>query len=303
MNDTLDILNNTNQLKNKQFDVLDKGFIRLVDLMGNDTSIVEAARVSYGQGTKTVRDNEHLIRYLLKHKHMTPFEMVQLKFHIKTPLFIARQWMRHRTGSFNEISARYSIMKTEFYEPTNDKINIQSKTNKQGRDSVETFSVEQSTFLQNEINDINDKSFNTYNTLISQGVTREIARTVLPTGMFTEFYWSVNLRNLLHFIGLRIKDNAQYEIKVYADILLEIVKQALPQTYGAYMDYEIESETFSKDDLNIIKYIFHKYLNKKFIIDENLVDLLKTNAIINTNYSKRDFLEFTKKLNLNSGNK
>lgn len=294
---TLDELKVLADLKAKQFSILNKGFVQLIDVMGNDTAIVNAARVSYGDGTKTVRDNENLIRYLLKHKHMTPFEMVQFKFHIKAPLFVVRQWMRHRTGSFNEVSARYSIIKTEFYEPKHSKIGTQSKVNKQGREDCD-FTRDELEFISNLINTSNNDAFNNYNNLLQHNVSREIARSVLPNALYTEFYWSVNLRNLLHFIELRIKDNAQYEIKVFAEILLDIVKIVVPQTYDAFVLYQLSTITLSKDDLKVLQALLTKAI-KKIKIDDKTLDKLKTNSNINPKYSKREFLTLLNQFGFN----
>lgn len=212
-------------IKDKIVPVLDKGFVKVVDSMGDESSIVQAARVSYGSGTRTVREDTGLIKYLFDHAHMTPFEMCELKLHIKCPLFIARQWMRHRTFSYNEVSARYSVVKdNECYIPS--KFYSQSKTNKQASDEPLPDFVSET--CHNVMEACTQASFYTYNSLMAKGVSREIARLVLPVGTYTEFYCKGNLRNWLHFLGLRTGKGAQSEMQQYADAIVEIVKEWLP---------------------------------------------------------------------------
>ncbi len=212
--------------------VLDKGFVKTVDVMGDDSAIVQAARVSYSKGTKTKREDDKLIHFLLKNKHWTPFEMVVFKFHVKLPIFVARQWMRHRAGTYNEISARYSEMKDEFYIPELDRMQIQSKTNKQGScDGLKE--IEKKVGRDTIINVCND-AFTEYESLLRLGVSRELARIVLPVNLYTEFYWKVDLRNLFNFISLRSDNHAQYEIRQYSDKILELIKNYVPISYEAY---------------------------------------------------------------------
>ena len=198
---------NTNLL-NKEIKVLDKGFVRLVDVMGNDSSIVQAARVSYGVGTKTVNEDRGLIRYLLRHKHTTPFEMVEFKFHIKLPIFIARQWIRHRTANVNEYSGRYSEMKDEFYLPDVEQLRHQSTLNKQAR-SEEQLDNQVSLEIQEMMQDTQESLYNEYKDLLDKNLAREIARINLPLSNYTEWYWKIDLHNLFHFLRLRIDDHAQ----------------------------------------------------------------------------------------------
>jgi len=220
--------------KRLEFKVLGHGFIKLVDRMGNDASIVQSARVSYGEGTKTKRTDEKLIEYLWKNKHGTPFEMVVFKFHVKLPIFIARQWMRHRAATFNEISARYSKMKDCFYVPELNRIQGQSETNKQG--SSEELSNVNKTLAYNIFLKASENAFNDYKELLNLGVSRELARTVLSTSIYTEFYWKVDLRNLLSFISLRSDSHAQFEIREYSDAIFKIIKDIVPITCKAYTD-------------------------------------------------------------------
>jgi thymidylate synthase (FAD) len=215
-----------------QIDVLDKGFIRLVDKMGDDSSIVRSARVSYGNGTKTKRDDEKLIRYLINNKHESPLEMVNFQFHIKCPIFVQRQLVRHRISSMNEISARYSEMKEEFYIPKISRIKTQSKTNKQC--SGEELSLELQQESINAIATISNDCYNVYKGLLERGVAREIARIVLPVNLYTEFYWQINLRSLFNFIALRNHSHAQEEIREYAIAIENIIKDYVPIALDAF---------------------------------------------------------------------
>lgn len=212
--------------------VLNHGFIRLVDKMGDDSTIVRSARVSYGDGTKTKREDEKLIDYLLRNKHWTPFEMVVFTFHVKLPIFIARQWMRHRAGSYNEISARYSVMKDEFYVPDYDRIQGQSLLNKQC--SGELLEIDDQVAAKSMIEIANQNAYETYKDLIDLGVARELARVVLPVSTYTEFYWKVDLRNLFNFLELRLHNHAQYEIRVYAEAITEIIQDIIPMALKSF---------------------------------------------------------------------
>lgn len=227
----------------KEFKVLDHGFVRVVDTMGNDRSIVQAARVSYGQGSKGKEQDERLLRYLLKNKHTSPFEMCEIKFHIKTPIFIARQWLRHRTANVNEYSGRYSIMSDDFYLPSLEEMKKQSDDNKQGRGEV--FSKEEAQEYQDIIRESSLNSLKEYHKLINDGngVAKEIARIILPLNIYTEFYWKIDLHNLLHFLELRLHPHAQYEIREYAKTILEIIKEWVPVTYEAFLEYRLKDLT------------------------------------------------------------
>ena len=244
--------NNKNDLFGKEFKCLDKGFVRLIDVMGDDDAIVQAARVSYGKGTKSVRQDRELIRYLMRHRHTSPFEMVEFKFHVKLPIFVARQWIRHRTANVNEYSGRYSQMKDEFYIPEKEQIRLQNKHNRQGR-SEEGLDDKETDDIIEKYGSIQNMLFEEYNNLLSKDVARELARINLPLSTYTEWYWKIDLHNLLHFLNLRMDDHAQYEIRVYAYQIKDIINQFVPITMEAFEDYIIYSRTFSKDELNVLK--------------------------------------------------
>jgi thymidylate synthase (FAD) len=260
------------------------GFVRLVDVMGDDSSIVQAARVSYGEGTKKIHEDRGLIRYLIRHQHWTPVEMVEFKFHVKLPVFIARQWIRHRTANVNEISARYSEMKDEIYLPPIEHISSQSNDNKQGRNS-EPFAKEQAQEIQDLIMQSNENQYKIYQNLLDRGVARELARTVLPVGHYTEWYWKIDLRNLMNFLALRLDPHAQWEIRVYAEAMSSLVKQIVPIAWEAFEDYILNSVNFSKDEIEVIKEIIN---NTSF----NIEDLSKEKGL-----KGRELVEFLSKLN------
>ncbi len=234
---------------------LDKGFVRLVDFMGNDDSIVQAARVSYGKGTKKSTEDRGLIRYLLRHSHTTPFEMVEFKFHVKLPIFVARQWIRHRTANVNEYSGRYSVMEDEFYMPKTENIHFQSKLNKQGRDdSVEHEpSAELRKKFSDATEDIQRRSYSDYQEFIEVDLARELARINLPISMYTQWYWKIDLHNLFHFLRLRLDTHAQYEIRVFAQAMAEIVKEVTPIAFGAFEDYALNAVKFTKGELKLLQ--------------------------------------------------
>ena len=229
--------------------VLDHGFIRVVDYMGDDTSIVQSARVSYGKGTKKVSTDNGLIKYLMRHWHSTPFEMCEIKYHVKLPIFIARQWIRHRTANINEYSARYSILDKEFYLPEPKHLAAQSKSNRQGRgDVIEGDQAKQ--VLELLKNDA-ERTYNDYEMMLNErydgtiidekkvGLARELARMNLTLNTYTQWYWKIDLLNLMNFLRLRADDHAQYEIRAYADAILETVKKWVPITHAAFMDYRV----------------------------------------------------------------
>ncbi|MBS4000487.1 MAG: FAD-dependent thymidylate synthase [Desulfobulbaceae bacterium] len=230
---------------------LDKGFVRLVDVMGDDSSIVQAARVSYGKGTKTVNEDRGLIRYLMRHKHTTPFEMVEFKFHVKLPIFVARQWIRHRTANVNEYSGRYSEMKDEFYLPSTEQIRTQSVINKQGR-ADETLPSEHTAEILDSTQAHYETSFELYQSLLEKGLTRELSRMVLPVANYTEWYWKIDLHNLFHFLKLRLDTHAQYEIRVYAEAMAELVKAIVPLAWEAYEHYMLNSIMLTQGELSIL---------------------------------------------------
>ncbi len=235
----------------KKYDCLDKGFVRLVDYMGDDSAIVQAARVSYGKGTKSVRQDRELIRYLMRHRHTSPFEMVEFKFHAKLPLFVARQWIRHRTANVNEYSGRYSEMKDEFFLPEAEQLRPQSETNRQAR-ADEPLPKEQTDRILKEMKDEQNRLYQNYKEYLATDLARELARINLPLTTYTEWYWKIDLHNLFHFLKLRMASNAQYEIRVYAEKMAELIKPIVPLAYEAFEDYIIESASFSKRELPIL---------------------------------------------------
>ena len=216
---------------NKQINVLDHGHIRLVDSMGDDSSIVQAARVSYGSGTKTIEEDIELSNYLMKNRHTTPFEMCVFKFHCKMPIFVARQWVRHRTASINEVSARYTQLPNEFYIP--ETLRGQSEKNKQVAEGNIGEMLE--SVLRKEIKNHCDVAYTFYEELLEKGVGRELARMVLPLNIYTEWYWKIDLHNLFHFLSLRMDEHAQYEIRVYADAMFDIIKTIVPISCSAFV--------------------------------------------------------------------
>lgn len=235
--------------------VLDHGFIRVVDYMGDDSAICQAARVSYGKGTKSVQNDEGLIRYLMRHWHSTPFEMCEVKLHVKLPVFVARQWIRHRTANVNEYSARYSILDREFYIPAPEHIAAQSVVNNQGRGEALT-GAEAARVLDTLKTD-SERSYNNYQAMISddgqRGLARELARMNLPTNIYTQWYWKVDLHNLLHFLRLRADAHAQYEIRVYADAICSVVADWVPFAYAAFEDYRLGGATLSETALECVR--------------------------------------------------
>ena len=247
----------------RPIEVLDHGFIRVIDYMGDDSSIVQSARVSYGKGTKKISNDKGLIKYLMRHRHSTPFEMCEIKFHIKLPIFIARQWIRHRTANVNEYSARYSILDKEFYIPSAENLAAQSAINNQGRGDALT-DDEASNVIQILKKDA-EQTYSNYETLLNEssegniidesksGIARELARTNLTLNTYTQWYWKIDLNNLLHFLALRADDHAQYEIRVYADAMLDIVKKWVPLTYEAFEDYRIGGTELSAKEVNLMR--------------------------------------------------
>ena len=254
--------------------ILDHGFIRVVDYMGDDTSVVQAARVSYGKGTKKVSTDEGLIRYLMRHWHSTPFEMCEIKYHVKLPIFIARQWIRHRTANVNEYSARYSILDKEFYIPTSDHLASQSSNNRQGRGEV--LNGEQAKEVLNILKDDAERTYKNYETMLNEkfdgsvidenknGLARELARMNLTLNSYTQWYWKTDLLNLMNFLFLRADKHAQYEIRVYAEAMLDTLKKWVPITHSAFLDYRIGAAHVSAKGLNVIK----SFMNGKALNQE-----------------------------------
>lgn len=271
------------ELLYKPLPVLDHGFVRVIDYMGDDAGIVQAARVSYGRGTKQVSNDRGLINYLMRHRHTSPFEMCELKLHVKLPIFVARQWIRHRTANVNEYSARYSVLDREFYVPDQEFIRLQraekraapnqaslfedagsaapqvtaaqSSTNKQGREGA--LDADAAASVLREIGAISARSFTVYEKLLGDeerpGIARELARMVLPLNTYTQWYWKVDLHNLLHFLRLRHDAHAQYEIRAYAEVLMDVVHRWVPLTARAFADYRLEGAELSATALAAIR--------------------------------------------------
>jgi len=243
--------------------LLDHGFIRVVDYMGDDSSIVQAARVSYGKGTKKVSTDEGLIKYLMRHWHSTPFEMCEIKYHVKLPIFIARQWIRHRTANVNEYSARYSILDKEFYLPAKEHLAAQSQSNRQGRGDI--LEGDQAKKVLNLLKDDAERTYNNYEMMLNErydgsvinengvGLARELARMNLTLNTYTQWYWKTDLLNLMNFLRLRADHHAQYEIRTYADAMLDTLKKWVPITYDAFMDYRVGGTEISAKGKSIIQ--------------------------------------------------
>lgn len=274
------------------FPILDHGFVRVIDYMGDDSSIVQAARVSYGKGTKKVSEDRGLIHYLLRHAHTTPFEMCEIKFHVKLPIFVARDWIRHRTANVNEYSGRYSILDREFYIPNEDILGAQSTSNRQGRG--DNLTHEHAQEVLNLLREDAKRNYEHYEQLLnedSEGNTldpnkdklaRELARINLSLNIYTQWYWKIDLHNLMHFLSLRADSHSQYEIQVYAYKMLEIMKDWVPHTYEAFMQYRKEGARFSKNGLAAIK----RLVNGEKITHEE------------SGMTKREWSEFCEQLEL-----
>jgi thymidylate synthase (FAD) len=243
--------------------LLDHGFVRCIDYMGDDAAIVQAARVSYGRGTRRVSEDAGLIRYLMRHRHSTPFEMCEIKFHVKLPIFEARQWIRHRMASVNEYSARYSVLDREFYIPAPEQLAAQSANNRQGRGDVLT--GHEAEHVLGMLRDDAGRCYDHYAEMLNedatgepadparQGLARELARMNLTLNMYTQWYWKIDLHNLLNFCSLRADAHAQYEIRVYADAILDMVKAWVPAAYDAFRDYRLGAVTLSGQMLAVLK--------------------------------------------------
>ena len=277
--------------------VLDHGFVAVKDYMGNDLSITQMARMSYGKGTKGVSDDRALLRYLMRHHHTSPFEGCVIKLHVKLPIFVMRQWVRHRTASLNEYSARYSVLPDEFYLPEAEHLAVQSRDNKQGRG--ETLAPEQADAIRARMTEDADRAFATYHQLLNAdadgrpidedgvGVARELARLGLPLSTYTQMYWQTNLHNLMHFLRLRADPHAQWEIRVYAEKILEIMAAWVPLTHEAFRDYQSESRSFSRMEMALLKDIL---AGRATLADADRYGL-----------SKREAREFAAGLNLPDG--
>ncbi|MDX1922921.1 MAG: FAD-dependent thymidylate synthase [Alphaproteobacteria bacterium] len=243
--------------------VLDHGFVRVIDYMGDDNAVVQAARVSYGKGTKKVSEDAGLIKYLMRHWHSTPFEMCEIKFHVKLPIFVARQWIRHRTANVNEYSARYSIMDKEFYLPQRDQMAVQSTQNRQGRG--QTLSDAESARVMELLKQDSERVYAHYKEMLNEdeagnvidvgreGFARELARMNLTLNYYTQWYWKVDLHNLMHFLRLRADAHAQYEIRVYADVMIDVLSRWCPHTFAAFKEYRMGGAQISTTGLTIVQ--------------------------------------------------
>jgi len=272
--------------------VLDHGFVRVVDYMGNDSSIVQSARVSYGKGTKKVSTDSGLIKYLMRHWHSTPFEMCEIKYHVKLPIFIARQWIRHRTANVNEYSARYSILDKEFYLPSSENLASQSSSNRQGRGDV--INGQQADEVLSLLKGDAERTYNNYEIMLNErfdgstidenkkGLARELARMNLTLNTYTQWYWKTDLLNLMNFLRLRADSHAQYEIRAYADVMLNTLKKWVPTTYEAFMDYRVGGTEVSAKGKTVIQ---------KMIKGENI-------SIEQSGLSKREWNELMTTFNL-----
>ncbi|MDP6031262.1 MAG: FAD-dependent thymidylate synthase [Alphaproteobacteria bacterium] len=249
------------------FDVLDHGFIRVIDYMGDDGAVVQAARVSYGRGTKKASEDRGLIRYLIRHRHTTPFEMCEIKFHVKLPIFVARQWIRHRTANVNEYSARYSILEKEFYIPVPEQMATQSSANHQGRG--EALEGEEAARALELLREDAETCYRHYEEMLNEGegdnvvdpekkgLARELARMNLTLNTYTQWYWKIDLHNLMHFLSLRADPHAQYEIRVYAEAMLDCLKRWVPLVYEAFTDYRTGGAFLSAAAMKVVKDLIH----------------------------------------------
>lgn len=250
----------------EEFKVLDFGFVKVVDKMGDDNAVVQAARISYGNGLKSPKEDEALIRYLMKHYHTSPFEMCEIKLHVKLPIFVARQWIRHRTANINEYSGRYSVMHNEFYIPNS--FYTQSQNNKQGRTNEEIGGVE----LARKSCEF---AFACYENLIESGVAKESARIILPLNTYTEWYWKIDLHNLLHFLKLRLDPTAQFEMREYAKVILKVVEKWVPISCKAFMDYRMNTFNLSAQGIEVIKALLKGEDFAKVIVSQRELKELK----------------------------
>jgi len=264
------------------------GFVKLLDVMGDDEEVENSARISYGEGTRKVNQTRNLIRYLMRHKHTSPFEMCEVKFHLKLPIFIMRQLVRHRTANLNEYSGRYSVMSNEFYLPEGDYLAKQSTTNSQGRGEV----LEQQGLLQFEFNRIYDGASMAYQVLLEHDLSREVARALLPVANYTECIWKIDLHNFFHFVKLRSDSHAQREIRDYANAMYELVKPNFPLCCEAFEDYIQGATTFSKQEMGVIKELL-EYADTKAALAGMSV---KGAGVLESKLGKRESKEFLEKI-------
>ena len=264
------------------------GFVKLLDVMGDDEEVENSARISYGKGTRKVNQTRNLIRYLMRHKHTSPFEMCEVKFHLKLPIFIMRQLVRHRTANLNEYSGRYSVMSNEFYLPEGDYLAKQSTTNNQGRGEP----LESQGLLQFEFNRIYDGASMAYQVLLEHDLSREVARALLPVANYTECIWKIDLHNFFHFVKLRSDSHAQREIRDYADAMYELVKPNFPLCCEAFEDYIQGATTFSKQEMGVIKELLEYADTKAELAGMSVKDV----GVLESKLGKRESQEFLEKL-------
>lgn len=269
------------EILGQKFPVLDDGFLVPIDYMGNDTSIVEAARISYGDGTRKVSDDRNLIRYMYRNNHMSPFEMCSIKFHIRAPIYVFRQWHRHRMSKINELSGRYSIVPDEKHKTETNAWRLQDTSNKQG--SKGTIENGMGIYLTRREQELQNLAQEVYNERLKLGIAREQARKDMPLSNYSEMIWKMDLRNLLHFLNLRLDSHAQFEIQEYARAIANVVEKWVPLTWEAFSDYRLNSITFSREELKILK-----NLSSDHPIDE-VIEQVKPNL------SKRELTEFKAK--------
>jgi thymidylate synthase (FAD) len=277
------------EILGQYFPVLDNGFISIVDYFGTDECIESAARVSYGAGTRKISQTRGLIRYLKRHRHTTPSEMVELKFHVCCPIFVMRQWIRHRTSSTNELSGRYSLLPLVFYSPTQEQFKTQSKNNNQGRGEI--IDEQKYEVAIQRWNELRKQSSHLYTDLAEADVARELARIDLPLSTYTQFYWKVNLHNLFHFLGLRADSHAQWEIREFAKVMAGMTKRVAPLSFEAWMDYDIGGASFSRMELKLIKDLIARNAHMTSV---------ELDFHISENYemSKREVTEFLNKMEI-----
>lgn len=275
----------------RYFPVLDHGFIALVDVMGDDEAIEEAARVSYQGGTRATSSLRNLLRYLIRRRHTTPLEMVELKFHVCAPLFVARQWFRHRTGSFNEVSGRYSLQPQLFYTPAREDFALQATDNKQGRDALADERVYTEAVKAWELG--RRQASDDYAWLAASGVARELARIDLPLSLYTQWYWKVDLHNLFHFLSLRADSHAQKEIRVYAEAIAGMVQRVAPVAYEGWLDYRVLGAEFSRMEMEVLRDLLHA--GERSVFTKN-GQLAYVELVEGYGFSKREVEEFRQKL-------
>jgi len=296
-NITLKKINALESILGKSFSVLDDGFVRVIDYMGSDASIVQAARVSYGEGTKKIRQDRELIRYLMRHNHTSPFEMCEIKLHVRVPMDTWRQWIRHRTANVNEYSTRYSVAIDAAQKTEPDQWRLQSKSNRQGSSGKADESVGKQ--LTQEEQKFHSLAREVYDDRLKAGIAREQARKDLPLSTYTEAYWKIDLNNLLHFLRLRMDEHAQYEIRCYANVIgNEIVSRWCPLSWEAFLDYRMNSVVFSSAEQTILKWIGRGEITKAIEVAVQYGWLVKTNRALKPHLERSEFEQKLKRVGL-----